>query len=336
MHVIIVLITPHGTSVLIHRSSSNSPNSLDSAPMSESASESPPHTDGDIEGPIFPLENKFYSEKDKAEILALSEVQRESLLAERAQILERRAQDLRLRRMIQARDGAEAKLNEKKKRKASTAEIDDVHRKSSRQKTTLGGRKIGEPSGAIVEYKRQREEKGLLGEQRKRDGNDRDARRTSGKADNEYSDADADGESEVDWQGSKPAVDQPTVLADQTAALSDIQQIRVGREDFARVCFYPGFDEAIRDCFTRVSIGPDKATGENVYRLAQIKGMLSSTQSYACRSSCVGFTEGKPYALEGINGKPFVTNQYALVAYGKSERPWPFLACSNSPFTEVG
>lgn len=243
--------------------------------MSESASDSAPHTDGDAEAPIFPLENKFYSEKDKAEILALSEVQRESLLAERAQILERRAQDLRLRRMIQARDGAEAKLNDKKKRKASTAELDDVHRKSFRQKTTLGGRKVGEPSGAIVEYKRQREEKGLLDEQRKRDGEDRKARKGPGNPDDGYSDADADGESEVEWDNSRAQADEPMKREEQPASLIDFEHVRVGRDNFAKVCFYPGFDNAIRNCFTRVSIGPDKATGQNVYRFAQIKGTIT-------------------------------------------------------------
>ena len=40
--------------------------------------------------------------------------------------------------------------------------------------------------------------------------------------------------------------------------------------------------------------------------------------------------------MDGVNGKAFVTTQYALVAVGKSEKPWPFLACSNSKFTEVG
>ena len=242
--------------------------------MSESDSDSAPNTDGDAEGPVFPLENKFYSEKDKAEILALSEVQRESLLAERAQILERRAQDLRLRRMIQARDGAEARLNDKKKRKAAAADLDDVHRKSSRQKTTLGGRKVGEPSGAIVEYKRQREEKGLLDEQRKRDVEDRKARKGPGTAIDGYSDADADGESEVEWGNSKAQADEPVKREEQPASLIDFEHVRVGRDNFAKVCFYPGFDDAIRNCFARVSIGPDRATGQNVYRVAQIKGMI--------------------------------------------------------------
>lgn len=47
-----------------------------------------------------------------------------------------------------------------------------------------------------------------------------------------------------------------------------------------------------------------------------------------------GFTEGKPYQLEMANGKHFTTDQYALVAHGSAEKPWPFHACSDGKFTE--
>lgn len=46
-----------------------------------------------------------------------------------------------------------------------------------------------------------------------------------------------------------------------------------------------------------------------------------------------GFTEGKPYQLTGANGKNFTTDQYCVVAHGHAEKPWPFLACSDSKFT---
>jgi RNA polymerase-associated protein RTF1 len=48
-----------------------------------------------------------------------------------------------------------------------------------------------------------------------------------------------------------------------------------------------------------------------------------------------GFTSGKPYQMEGVNGKPFVTDQYAVVAHGKAEKEWPFIACSDSSFTDA-
>jgi len=37
--------------------------------------------------------------------------------------------------------------------------------------------------------------------------------------------------------------------------------------------------------------------------------------------------------MEATNGKHFVTDQYALVAHGSAEKPWPFSACSDSKFS---
>ena len=39
--------------------------------------------------------------------------------------------------------------------------------------------------------------------------------------------------------------------------------------------------------------------------------------------------------METANGKPFKTTQYVRAAHGKAERNWPFITCSDSPFTEV-
>ncbi|KAI9813269.1 MAG: hypothetical protein M1827_004211 [Pycnora praestabilis] len=305
-------------------SAPSSPISLQSASMSESDSDTSP-ADGGDNSPVFPLENKYYSEKDRAEIMAMSEIQREELLAERAAIVERRFQDLQLRRLLQNREREGAKAADKKKRKAGAADLDDGQRKSSRQKTTLGGRKVGEKSGALEDYKRQREQRGIENKQRRRDEEEGRGKDRKGRdAEDGYSDADADGESEVEWDDGKPkaGAGRTSLSAardEQPADIKDFERVRVGRTNFAKVCFYPGFEKAIVDCFARVSIGPDKATGQNIYRMAQIKG----------------FMEGKPYAMESLNGKHFITNQYALVALGKSEKEWPLLACSDSRFTEA-
>lgn len=39
--------------------------------------------------------------------------------------------------------------------------------------------------------------------------------------------------------------------------------------------------------------------------------------------------------MEGPNGRSFITDQYAKLAHGKAERDFPFIACSDSSFTEV-
>lgn len=239
--------------------------------MSESESESqasPPANDDD--GPIFPYEKLYYSAKDKDDIMALPEIQREQILSERAQEVDRHNQDLALRRLLASREKEEARKAKKNKRKASAAGLEDGQRKSSRQKTTLGGRKVGETSGAIEAYKRQREQKNKRGEHRRRDSTSKDegARSKDGAA----SDEDAEDQSEVEWDDRAKRSPSPP-KDDPPAEFRDLQRARVGRSNFAQVCFYPGFDDKISGCFTRVNIGPNRDTGMNEYRLCLIKSM---------------------------------------------------------------
>ncbi|KAI9805674.1 MAG: hypothetical protein M1833_005167 [Piccolia ochrophora] len=295
-------------------SAPSSPSSLQSAPMSESESDTDPMAS---EGLVsrFPVEGKFTSDADKAEILALPEIKREEILAERATEIEREQQN---RMLIQLLRDKEKKNREadKKKRKASAADLEENQRKSSRQKTTLGGRKVGEASAPLEQYKRQREQR-VHNEQRRRE----DRKAADGKKEDQISDADAEGESEVDWDEGPAATRRSSSVSKEEppAVLKDYDRARVGRSGFGKVCFYPGFNEAITGCFVRINIGVDKATGQNCYRLAQIKG----------------FAEGKPYAIESPNGKRFVTTQYVTAAHGKAQKDWPFIICSDSPFTEA-
>ncbi len=43
----------------------------------------------------------------------------------------------------------------------------------------------------------------------------------------------------------------------------------------------------------------------------------------------------RPYGIESENGKHFLTTQYVHAMHGKAEKNWPFITCSDSPFTEV-
>ena len=251
----------------ISSSASGSPNSLESAPMSESNSDSPQAGDAGSDGPTFAIDNKFYSEKDKKEIMSLSEVQREEILAERAVQLERKLQDQHLRRLLDAREKAESKSSERK-RKATDHE--ESPRKSSRQKTTLGGRKVGETSGAIEAYKRQREEKGLRDQQRRREGASRKDRRARSSSER-YSSADAEGESDVEWDDGKIKVDDYQLRHAQQADYNDVRRATLPRIALADYCFHPGFADAVRDCFVRMASKP-KPNGDMGYELMLVKG----------------------------------------------------------------
>ncbi|KAF2169097.1 hypothetical protein M409DRAFT_64883 [Zasmidium cellare ATCC 36951] len=271
--------------------------SLDADGIDESEGEADVPAEED-DAPLYPLEGKFVSSSDRAHVMSLPEIERESILAERAEEVSRRQQDLQLRKQLQR---SQAAAN-KHKRKAAAAELDDGTRRSTRPKT--------EKASALDNYRRAREQKGA--ERRELEsGRDRRDERSPSSA----SDRDADGESEVEW--AEPTTDRRR--DDPPAELRDFERTRVGRSNFSKVCFYPGFEDAIRGCFARVSIGLNRETGQNQYRMTQIRG----------------FTEGKPYQLETSLGKKFTTDQYAIVAHGKAEKPWPFSACSDSKFTDA-
>jgi len=229
--------------------------------MSESEEEGEaPALPVEQEGPIYPLEGKFLSEKDKAEIMAMPELQRETVLADRAAEMQRRREDLALRQLRENRLKVEAQADAIKKRKAP--EIDDTPRKANRTKMTKTNEKL-------ENYKKAREQRT---EQRKRNEDRKTGDRDSpAKNDAEESDKDADGEEDVEWD--EPASRAPAKNEAQPE-MRDYERIRVGRTNFARVCFWPGFEDAIKGCFTRVCIGLDKATNQNTYRMCQIKGRM--------------------------------------------------------------
>jgi len=236
--------------------------------MLESESDSSRTGDAGPNGSAFAIENKFYSEKDKKEIMSMSEVQREEILAERALQLERKLQSQHLRRLYLARETAESKTSDKKRK---AADLEESPRKSSRQKTTLGGRKVGETSSAIAAYKRQREEKGLQDQQRRRDGASRKDRRARSSSDNRFSSADAEGESDVEWEDSKVKVDDYRLRHAPHADFNDVRRATLPRIALADYCFHPGFPEAVKDCYVRLASKP-RPNGDMAYELALVKG----------------------------------------------------------------
>lgn len=267
---------------------------------SDGGADAPGSPEGE-DAPLFPLDGKYLSARDRDEILAMPEIDREEILADRAQQVLKKQQDMQLKKALAAASTAA----NKHKRKAAAAELEDGGGRSTRPKADKA------PS-ALDHYKRARE---LKGTERGRLDSGRD-RRDERSQSSRGSERDADGESEVEW--AEPSSDLRSGREEPPAELRDFERCRIGRSNFAKICFYPGFDDAIKGCFARVSIGLNRETGQNMYRMTQIKG----------------FTEGKPYQMEGSNGKHFTTDQYALVTLGAAEKSWPFSACSDSRFTE--
>lgn len=220
-----------------------------------------PASPADIDdGPLYPLEGKFISTADREHILSLPEIERESILAERAQEVLRQQQDIQLKKQLAVSEAAASK----RKRKATAADLDESSaRKSSRPKTAKAGRT------ALDDYKKAREAKGA--ERTSRFDSRRDPRRS--RSASSASDRDADGESEVEW--AEPSSGNRRDKDEAPAELKDFDRCRIGRTAFAKVCFYPHFEETMKGCFARVSIGMNRETGQNMYRMTQIKGKHS-------------------------------------------------------------
>lgn len=296
-------------------SGGSSPRSQRSAPMEESDSESDVAPDFSEEIDKYPLEGKFIDSVDKLKIMAMPEIEREQILADRATEVERERQSRLMKQILKSREAGMKKSD--KKRKASRLDSDGDNRKGSRQRTKLGGGRFGETSSGIDNLKRARAEK--TDRQRRRD---EDKNRTRDRREYSHSENEAGRDSEVERDEARPKNKRstsPAQLDKEPADLHDIEKVRVGRSRFAMVCFYPGFEEAITGCYVRISIGVDKTNGQNIYRMAVIKG----------------FVEDRPYAMETPSGKQFKTTQYIRAAHGTAERNWPFITCSDSAFTEV-
>lgn len=213
--------------------------------------------DYDESGSLYPVDGKFKSQKDKDELLSMPEAQREQILSERMEELEKTNFSRALRQRMQAQQEEDLKAADKRKRKTGATDFEDSPRASSRPKTKA--------TENLENYKRQREQRQ---EQRSRDDANKIKPSTSRRR---RQSSDNDSSSEVDWD------DQPRFNQAHTQAkpeLRDYERCRIGRSNFARVCFTPGFEKAIAGCFTRVNVGLNRETKQMVYRMCQIKGEL--------------------------------------------------------------
>lgn len=226
-----------------------------------------PHEDADEdEQPLFPLEGRFKDAADRNRILSLPEIEREEILEERASQVTRRQQDLKLKKAL-----AEGQA---KKRSASTAELDDGNKRSTRPKTD-------KRTAALDNLKRAREQKGAERDRRDAGRSRRDDREEE-RSLSPSRDADGESDDNVEWADTQ--YDKARRDRDEPPAeLRDFERCRVGRSNFAKVCFYPGFEDAIRGCFARVSIGLNRETGQNMYRMTQIRSKdCSSAMLFHC------------------------------------------------------
>jgi RNA polymerase-associated protein RTF1 len=215
----------------------------------------------------YPVDGLFISHAEKAEIMAMREIEREQKIAERREEMDTIRQNMMLRHLA-------SQPSDNKKRKANAADLEEsTSRKATRVRTK--GDRDNEPTSKIDSLRRAREERKDRIQQRELE-NDRRKRRSPSYRRSMSRDS-GDG-SDVEWADTKKHRSRtPEQKETPEAELRDVERIRVGRTRFAEVCFYPGFEEALTGCYVRINIGPDRdnmAAGD-VYRMAVIKGLCT-------------------------------------------------------------
>lgn len=200
----------------------------------------------DVANP-YPLENKYKDTADRAALLELPEIEREEILYERAQEVQRYEE--------------RKYLAQRRARMARPADEDGAP-SAKRQRGTTGV-SSGTKSGLEALKKRRAEQQRRSG----RRGVSDDDSESDPSASDDDSDASARAASEVEWDSPSDSE------AETNVTLSDINRLRWGKTLFARYAQYPEFESSVTGCFVRVNIGVDRHR-QPVYRLCIVRKVV--------------------------------------------------------------
>ena len=163
--------------------------------------------------------------------------EREKRLAEQAEHEEERLKTAKLKALFNERARPDSKSG---KRKAADIDEDEYSRRAARQRIKKDDGGESGRRGATARKERKYRE---LSHSPLHDGDDQ-AKRDDGKL---------------------------------PGTLQEYERVRVGRTSFPQVCFFPGFEDTFVGAYARVCHGQDPVTGQNIYRMCQIKGNTCSS-----------------------------------------------------------
>lgn len=201
----------------------------------------------------YPLEGKYKDDQDRDQLESMDEMQREQILFDRSQEMERyNERKYLIQRMKQQK---QAQLPAKPTRSSNR----------NNKGTSSNTSKLDK----LSELKKQREQKDR---KRRRDYDDYD----DDEEEEEEEDEDDLGEDEdeedyddngvVRWGSSKTK----SKKSYERATLGDINKICLGRSKLSKHCYYSGFNDVVIDCYGKVNIGMDKRTRQPMYRMVKI------------------------------------------------------------------
>jgi len=181
---------------------------------------------------LYPLEGKYKDQADMRALLAMNEIDREALLAERALRIDRAQQNRHLRNLLKSRNAAD---------KANGASVSGANRRSTRTKSMPKKTEETTKRGKLDELRKTREERSTRAA-------------GSGKQTGDEEDARARRRSINEDDEDKAYNEEIYVKEDDREILiADVNKARIGRTGLAKLCDYPGFEEAVTGNFGDVA-----------------------------------------------------------------------------------
>lgn len=245
----------------------------------------------------YPLEGKYKDEKDRDELESMDEIQREQILFERSQEMERYNE----KKYLAERMKQQRKLSQPAA-KASRA--------SNRAKTGIKPDKRDKLSELRKQREQRTKRKTRDDYEEELEEEEEDEDELSEEEEEEYDDYDAE---TVTWGGvSKSKAKRSTELG----KLSDINRIRMGRSILTQYCFYSDFNDVVLDTYGKINLGMDKRTRRPIYRMVKIIDVKSIPD--------------KMYRLNNSKFDVFLT-----VSQNREQtKDFPISVFSDSPITE--
>jgi RNA polymerase-associated protein RTF1 len=270
------------------------------ASASDSESENAPESEEEQGVNPFPLEGKYEDNADRERLLGMSEVERENILAERQEQMQKIQDRRKLLEMI-------------KQQKQGPGDADAVAKAAKRQHAVRGATK--EKSKKLDELKARRKAK----DEKKRTRTDSPKRdRSSSPMDMETSSGEEeDGQitkyEEEEEKDRKLFSKQPNP-DDEPITLEVLSTCRLTRDMLAKYCMAPWFEDYVKGGWVRYLIGYEN--NEAVYRLCEVTNL--------------GANLTRPYKVNEAT-----VNQTLELKHGKSVKTFHMDKVSNTAFDAV-
>ncbi|KAH9052380.1 plus-3-domain-containing protein [Lactarius vividus] len=197
----------------------------------------------------YPLEGKYIDEYDRQRLLEMPEIEREEVLAQRLEELQRITDKRNLDQMLKAQKAGDG---------------DSIVKAAKRQHTIRGATK--EKSRKLDELKAKRKAK----DERKRTRGSPKRDRSSSPMEMETSDDEEDGqitkfEQEEEKERKLFGMAHPN---DEPMTLEDLNKVRLTRDSLAKHFLAPWFGDYVKGAYVRYLVGPDKY---RIYEIHQVQ-----------------------------------------------------------------